>query len=72
MTTDCPISLTPFILRFAEQLPHVVPQKIRYDEVRQITQVYHNNKWIDSPDALNCLTHSTRITRVEAETTDDE
>lgn len=75
MITDFQISspvLIPFLLRFAEPLKYTAPQRLRYDKSRQIAQVYLNDKWVDSPDALDHSTHSTRVTKVHAETTDDE
>lgn len=75
MKTDFQIGspvLIPFLLRFAEPLKHSAPQRMRYDEARQIAQVYLNDKWVDSPDALDQSTHSTRVTKVQAETTDEE
>lgn len=75
MTTNFQINspvLIPFLLRFAEPLKNTTPQRLRYDEVRQIAQVYLNDKWVDSPDVLYHTTHSTMITKVQNETTDDE
>lgn len=63
---------TPFLLKFAEPIAHEVPQRLRYDAFRQIAQVDVDGNWVDTPDALECTMHSTRMTRVEAETTDDE
>jgi hypothetical protein len=75
MTTDLQTAspvLTPFLLRFAEQIEHAAPQLLRYDEARQIAQVQINGTWVDTPDALEHTIHSTRLTKVQAETTDDE
>lgn len=75
MTTDLQIAsgvLTPFLLQFAEPIKYAEPQRLRYDETRQIAQVQINGQWIDTPDALEHTMQSTRVTRVQAETTDDE
>lgn len=65
-------SLKPFLLRFAEPLPETTPQKLRYDVARQVAQVLVNGSWVDTPDALDSAMHSTRVTKVVAETTDDQ
>lgn len=62
----------PFVFRFAQPLPSVPRHVLRYDRTRQISQVLVNGRWIDSPDASEEPTASTRHTRVQAETTDDE
>lgn len=75
MTTDLQIASgasTPFLLRFAEPIRHAEPQRLRYDETRQIAQVQINGQWVDTPDALEHTMQSTRITKVQSETTDDE
>jgi hypothetical protein len=64
--------LTPFLLQFAEPIKHALPQRLRYDEVRQIAQVQVNGHWVDTPDAPDYTIQSTRLTKVQAETTDDE
>jgi hypothetical protein len=64
--------LTPFLLQFAEPIKHALPHRLRYDEVRQIAQVHLNGHWVDTPDALDYTIQSTRLTKVQAETTDDE
>lgn len=75
MTTDLQMAstvLTPFLLQFAEPIKHVEPQRLRYDEMRQIAQVQINGQWVDTPDALEHTMQSTRMTKVQSETTDDE
>lgn len=74
MTTDrktASLTLAPFLVRFAEPMERAALQQVRYDESRQIAQVYINSKWVDTPDALNHTMNSTRMTKVNAETTDD-
>lgn len=75
MTTDLQMAfgvMTPFLLQFAEPIKHAEPQRLRYDETRQISQVQINDHWIDTPDALEYTLQSTRVTKVQTETTDDE
>jgi len=45
---------------------------LHYDESRQIAQVEINGIWIDTPDANVEVYASTRCTKVNAETTDDQ
>ena len=63
--------MTPFILRFAQQIPASYPQALRYDAQRQIAQILENGKWVDTPDAREKVRQATRLTKVAAETTDD-
>jgi hypothetical protein len=65
-----PASL-PFIFYFAERLPSVPPQRLRFDPLRQISQVFQDGSWVDAVDALP-LDGQSRLTRVSAETTDDK
>ncbi len=65
-------ALIPFLLKFAEPIVNNFPQQLRYDTIRQITQVQVNGHWVDTPDALEHTMQSTRMTKVQAETTDDE
>ena len=66
------VSYLPFMFRFAQPLPPVPRHVLRYDRTRQMSQVLVDGRWIDSPDASDEPTASTRITRVSGETTDDE
>jgi hypothetical protein len=59
--------MVPFLFRFAQRLPETKPQRLRYDEVRQISQVLEGEVWIDV--CADC--ESTLFTRVAQETTDD-
>jgi len=47
-------------------------RRLRYDTFRQVTQVELNGRWIDAPDLPGDASAGTRITRIQAETTDDE
>lgn len=71
MTTNArAISSTPFLLRFSEPIPVQEPLKVKYDPVRQVSLVHVAGQWVDS--TLTTAPHvGTRITRVNAETTDD-
>ncbi len=62
----------PFIARFATPLGDAQPQSLRYDEHRQISQVLVDGIWRDAMCAGVSAGGSTRITRVQLETTDDE
>ena len=59
--------MVPFLFRFAQRLPEVKPQQLRYDEDRQVSQVLKGDTWIDA--CADC--ESTLFTRVAQETTDD-
>lgn len=62
----------PFVFRFAERIDGSPSHTLRYDESRQITQVFIDGTWVDTPDAPGHVTASTRITKVHSETTDDQ
>jgi len=71
MTTNVrPINSTPFLLRFSEPIPTQKPVRVKYDPVRQVSLVEVAGQWIDGT-LTNAPHVSTRITRVNAETTDD-
>lgn len=61
----------PFLFHFAEPLGEMPHQRLRYDSRRQISQVFVDGCWIDTPDAHVGESEGTRFTRVRAETTDD-
>ena len=62
----------PFIFGFGQKLPELPRHPLRYDAARQISQVLIHGRWVDGPDASGELMASTRLTKVERETTDDE
>ncbi|MGD1102899.1 MAG: hypothetical protein ABSA59_12615 [Terriglobia bacterium] len=62
----------PFLFRFAQPMPEVPLHPLRYDNVRQISQMLIDGRWIDSHDVSVELIKATRFTRVERETSDDE
>jgi hypothetical protein len=62
--------MIPLILRFAQRIPPVIPEILRYDAERQIALVLENGIWIDRITAGE-REQGTRLTRVKAETTDD-
>jgi hypothetical protein len=64
--------LTPFLFRFAHQLPEVPSFVVRYDSARQLSQVLSDGLWIDSVDAQRERWPETTFTRVRSETSDDE
>jgi len=62
----------PFLLRFARPVPEEPLWPLRYDAVRQITQIFQNGRWIDAPDSSSETAGVSRKTAVGGETTDDE
>lgn len=66
------IEMVPFLVRRSEPMSQPARQRLRYDLLRQITQVEVEGRWVDSPDLSNDAGAGTRLTRVRAETTDDE
>lgn len=72
MTTSAPTGNLPFLMRFAKPIPVAPSSTLRYDSVRQVTQVLQNGEWIDNPDSANEMVAGTRKTAVAQETTDDE
>jgi len=62
----------PFLAKFAEDLPQTTCSQLRYDRARQISQVFVDGEWLDTPDARGEFTGGTRKTAVVSETTDDE
>lgn len=72
MTTDTwPLSRPmPFLLRFSEALPVQQPVRMKYDAVRQVSMVEIDEQWVDATSTRAPLA-TTRLTKVQAETTDD-
>jgi hypothetical protein len=64
--------LLPLLLRFAIPLGALPTRLLRYDRKRQIAEVLVEDRWIDASDARAADSGTTRITKVHAETTDDE
>lgn len=62
----------PFLVRRSEPIPPSAARRLRYDPVRQLSQVEVNGCWIDAADAPTAAAAGTRLTRVNAESTDDE
>ncbi len=71
MTVDDSGENVPFLVRRSEEIKRGQLRRLRYDAVRQIAMVEVDGRWVDGPDALGDAP-GTRVTRVEAETTDDE
>jgi hypothetical protein len=72
MTTKDEVAVnTPFLLRFSEPIPHEAPVRMKYDPVRQMVLVDIDGQWVDSTLAKSPQV-GTRLTKVDAETTDDE
>jgi hypothetical protein len=67
------MSDTPFLARFAIPLPAATrSEKICYDPVRQVSRVFVDGDWVDAIDATKVNLPSTRVTKVDRETTDDQ
>jgi hypothetical protein len=62
--------MSPLILRFAETIPTVSPEILRYDSERQLAQVLVDGNWVDRI-TVGALDASTRFSKVPTETTDD-
>jgi hypothetical protein len=62
----------PLLLRFARLLPDQPIHLLRYDAKRQIAETFVAGRWVDANEAREAEASATRITRVRAETTDDE
>ena len=59
----------PFVLRFSESIPSQQPVRMKYDPVRQVSLIEVGDRWVDATSEAQ--QGQTRITRVQAETTDD-
>lgn len=64
--------LEPFIAKFATRIDSGHCQPVRYDEVRQISQVCLDDRWVDAVAAHHHRQPDTRMTKVTNETTDDQ
>jgi len=62
----------PFLCQYAEPLQGAPTQTLRYDQIRQVSQVLVGEDWIDTPDARVEPAQTSRITRVRPETSDEE
>jgi hypothetical protein len=62
--------MNPLILRFGSKIPSVPEEVLGYDSDRQMAQVFHEGNWIDRI-AVGGREGLTRVTAVQAETTDD-
>lgn len=62
----------PFITRFAMPIGGSEPQPLRYDAERQISQLLVNGEWLDATSTGMTTGGSTRHTKVNNETTDDD
>jgi len=65
-------ALLPLLLRFAIPLGALPASLLRYDRERQIAEALVDDRWIDASDVRASDFGTTRITKVHAETTDDE
>jgi hypothetical protein len=72
MTTETQTgpSLRPFLLRFSEALPSQKAVRMKYDYSRQVSLVEVDGQWMDAT-VSNVVAGGTYMTKVQAETTDD-
>jgi hypothetical protein len=68
----CDSAPQPFIATFASRLDGRVTQVLRYDPVRQISQIHNGDGWMDAVDSREHGHGMTRMTKVFQESTDDE
>jgi len=64
--------LRPFIATFACPMSSPARTVQRYDEARQVSEIWDGVKWIDAANARTGIGRETRMTKVFQETTDDE
>jgi hypothetical protein len=72
MTTETQTgpALMPFLLRFSEALPYQEAVRMKYDYSRQVSLVEVDGQWMDAT-VSNVVAGGTYMTKVQAETTDD-
>lgn len=70
IVNDYTLKATPFLLRFSESIPPQQPIRLKYDPVRQVSLIEEGDNWMDATSGV-VLQGQTRITKVQAETTDD-
>ncbi len=63
--------MVPFLVRRSDPMGDLIRHRIRYDPVRQITEVEVDGRWVDAPDHPGDLEAGTRVTNINVETTDD-
>jgi hypothetical protein len=75
MTADSVKTTVPFLARYADPLHTPDTDRnsvVRYDEVRQLSEVLSDGEWSDRIDQEgDADADGTRITEVKKETTDD-
>ena len=63
----------PLLLRFAAPIaPTRAARANRYDSERAVSQVYQNGRWVDRVDSSDEDPPTTKFTKVNRETTDDD
>ncbi len=65
-------TLEPLVMRFSEPIRRTKAPLARYDTARSVVQVLVDGNWIDAPDAFGTVVGSTRTTKINNETTDDQ
>lgn len=62
----------PFLMRFSEEVKSRIPVPVRYSRAKNLMEVYQNGSWVNSPQATLVAQGSTRVTKINQETTDDD
>ena len=62
----------PFLMHFSEEIKRCEPTPVRYNKVKNLMEAYQNGSWVNLPAANFTTQGSTKVTRVNQETTDDE
>lgn len=70
MTTDAR-ALTPWLLRFSESLEAAPTKCLAYDDVRQVSLVMAQGRWVDATSCAS-MAPATILTKVQTESTDDD
>lgn len=69
MTTET--TCRPLITQFASKLCDDRAEVYRYDQVRQVSQLWDGSQWVDAAQARRAIAPETRMTKVSQETADD-
>jgi hypothetical protein len=60
----------PMLLRFAQPLPTQVPPALRFDSVKQLSEVNQNGRWVTACRNSELLGKGETKTAVSSESTD--
>lgn len=62
----------PFLMRFSEEIKRIAATPARYNEDKNLVEVYKNGSWINSSQVTFVSQDSTKVTDIAYETTDDD